>query len=61
MAQGLVKGGMPDTMEFFTLFHLALKQGGVWELLYTMLTVLVEMFGMYLTIHKLAMFLDRNK
>lgn len=61
MNKGLIVGGMPDTVEYYTLFHLALKQGGWFELLIAMFTVIIEMVSMDLQLKKLDMYLNRNK
>lgn len=43
MATKTIVGGMPDTMEYYTMFHLSLKYAGPEVMLADMLLLIVQM------------------
>lgn len=43
MATQQIAGGMPDTMEYYTIFHMSLKYEGPQQMLTEMLLLILQM------------------
>lgn len=57
----IITGGMPDTMEYFSMFHLELAQNGYYAMLYVMLYTIMMMIVMTIQFDRIVKIIDECK